>query len=111
MQEEQPTRPGRPSKNSIYTDISSSVLREIKDVELNGSFGTKIDALSRHIIWLRQHDPEAKSIVFTQYRGMIRVLEAAFSHFNIGYSSVDSKGGIEKFKKDPTVCLLALERR
>ncbi|KAL2003459.1 hypothetical protein VTN02DRAFT_3770 [Thermoascus thermophilus] len=97
----------RSLKNSIYTDISSGVLKAIKNIDIDGSFGTKIDTLARHILWLRQHDPGAKSIVFSQYKDFLGVLASAFAHFRIGFSSVDSKKGIEKFKSDPSVeCFL-----
>lgn len=94
----------RATDNSIYSDVSSGLLREIKDIDLSDSFGTKIDTLARHIMWLREHDPGAKAVVFSQYRSFLTVLEIAFSRFKIGYSSVDRKGGIERFKSDPAVC-------
>jgi len=101
--------PERSSKNSsIYTDISTGTLKEIKNIDVNGYFGTKIDTLARHILWLRMHDPGSKSIVFSQYRGFLDVLSVALSHYKIGYSNVDSKGGIEKFKNEPAVCFPAL---
>jgi E3 ubiquitin-protein ligase SHPRH len=93
----------RPSKNSIYSDISSGVLKEIKNIDLDSSFGTKIDTLARHIMWLREHDPGAKSIVFSQYRDFLGVLAEAFWRLKIGYSMVDAKDGVEKFKNDPAV--------
>ena len=99
--------PGHSNQNSIYSDISAGVLQEIKDIDLNGSFGTKIDTLARHILWLRQHDPGAKSIVFSQYKSFLSVLASAFNRFKIEYSSVDSKDGIERFKKEPAIeCFL-----
>lgn len=111
VQEEKPSdraasksKPGRHSKNSIYKDISSGDLSEIKTIDLDGSFGTKIDTLSRHILWLRQHDPGAKSIVFSQFKNFLGVLESAFSRFKIGYTSIDNKDGIERFRSDPAVC-------
>lgn len=95
----------RPSQNGIYSDISTGVLQEIKDIDLPTSFGTKIDTLSRHLMWLREHDPGAKSIVFSQYKDFLGVLANAFSRFKIGYSSVDeAKDGIKRFKEDPAVC-------
>ena len=97
------TEPGQASENLIYTDISSGVLREIKDINLNGSFGTKVDTLARHIMWLHQHDPGAKAVVFSQYKSFLGVLGAAFSRYKIGHSSVDNRGGIERFKCDPSV--------
>ncbi|KAJ5670258.1 uncharacterized protein N7477_005621 [Penicillium maclennaniae] len=93
--------------NAIYSDISSGLLKEIKMIDLNGSFGTKIDTLARHVLWLREHDPGAKSIVFSQYKNFLTVLQRAFQRFGIISSSVDAPGGIEKFKKDPAVeCFL-----
>jgi E3 ubiquitin-protein ligase SHPRH len=91
------------SQNAIYADISSGLLNEIKNVDLDGSYGTKIDTLARHIIWLRAHDPGAKSIVFSQYKSFLMVLKDAFDRFGIESTSVDSRGGIEKFKNNPAV--------
>ncbi|KAJ6155056.1 hypothetical protein N7470_005622 [Penicillium chermesinum] len=95
------------SRNAIYSDISTGLLNEIKTIDLDGSFGTKIDTLARHIIWLREVRPGAKSIVFSQYKNFLAVLQRAFHRFKITSSSVDTMGGIEKFKKDPSVeCFL-----
>lgn len=95
------------NKNSIYSDISAGVLQEIKNIDLNGSFGTKIDTLARHIIWLRQHDPGAKSIVFSQYKSFLSILGSAFSRLKIEHTSIDSKNGIERFKTEPAIeCFL-----
>lgn len=108
-QEEEPSAKfdhERHSQNAIYSDISSGVLNEIKNIDLDDSFGTKIDTLARHIMWLREHDPGAKSIVFSQYKNFLTVLQRAFHRFKIVSSSVDTPGGIERFKKDPAVrCL------
>ncbi|KAJ5760098.1 hypothetical protein N7520_007254 [Penicillium odoratum] len=98
---------GRHSQNAIYSDISSGVLNQIKNIDLDGSFGTKIDTLARHIIWLREHDPGAKSIIFSQYKNFLLVLQGAFLRFKIVSSSIDHPSGIENFKKDPAVeCFL-----
>ncbi|EDP49222.1 SNF2 family helicase/ATPase, putative [Aspergillus fumigatus A1163] len=94
---------GRSSNSFIYTDISSGTLKEIKNIDLEASFGTKIDTLARHILWLREHDPGAKSIIFSQYKTFLEVLGTAFSRFKIGYSSIDNADGIERFKSDPAV--------
>ncbi|EAW11144.1 putative SNF2 family helicase/ATPase [Aspergillus clavatus NRRL 1] len=95
--------PGRSSNNFIYADISSGTLKEIKNIDLDGSFGTKIDTLARHILWLREHDPGAKSIIFSQYKTFLEVLGTAFARFKIGYSSIDYADGIERFKSDPAI--------
>lgn len=57
-----------PRKTAIYSEFNADKLAEIKNVELDGpSFTTKVDTLVRHLLWLRESDPGAKSIVFSQY--------------------------------------------
>ncbi|KAG8421882.1 hypothetical protein J3458_003718 [Metarhizium acridum] len=57
-----------PKKTAIYSEFNADKLAEIKNVELDGpSFTTKVDTLVRHLLWLRESDPGAKSIVFSQY--------------------------------------------
>lgn len=50
--------------STIYSGIRDTILNQIKSIDLDGSFGTKIDTLARHIMWIREHDPGAKSIVY-----------------------------------------------
>lgn len=88
---------------AIFQGVRASILNQIKDIDLEGAFGTKIDFIARHIIWIRQHDPGAKSIIFSQYRDFLDVLHRAFTQFKIGCTSIDKKGGIQSFKHDPGV--------
>jgi len=96
------------TKSAIYSEIRSSDLEAIKSIELNGrSFTTKVDMLARHLIWLREADPGAKSIIYSQFKDFLDVLAHSFEKVRIGYSSIDRPNGIEKFKKDPsTECFL-----
>ena len=80
--------------------MQESILNQIKDIDLDGSFGTKIDSLARHLLWIRQHDAGAKSIVFSQYRDFLDVLGRAFSQFKISYTGIDKKDGIQRFKNE-----------
>ena len=84
------------------------MLNQIKNIDLRGpSFGSKIDFLCRHLLWLREHDPGSKSIIFSQYREFIDVLARAFQEYKITSTRVDAKNGIETFKSDPAVeCFL-----
>lgn len=70
------------------------------------SFGTKIDTLARHMLWVRQNDPGAKSVVFSQYKDFLNVLSRAFTHFQIAFSGFDKPNGVRKFKDDPGVGLV-----
>lgn len=54
-------------QTAIYSAFNVDKLAEIKNVELEGpSYTTKVDTLVRHLLWLRESDPGAKSIVFSQ---------------------------------------------
>lgn len=105
--------PSSKTKNSaIYSEISKTKLAEIKNVELDGpSFTTKIDTLARHLIWLRESDPGAKSIIYSQFKDFLEVLARAFTRFRIGFSSIDKPNGIERFKQDPGVECFLLHAR
>ncbi|KAI4120059.1 MAG: hypothetical protein LQ345_000015 [Seirophora villosa] len=103
------TTPSEEGSPSIYTDISASTLNEIKniDMDVKQSFGTKIDSIARHIIWLRENDPGSKSVVFSQFKEFLTVLGTAFTSYKIGYARIDQKLGVQRFQDDPGIeCLL-----
>ncbi|KAF2266338.1 hypothetical protein CC78DRAFT_566978 [Lojkania enalia] len=104
-----PSQPSTPSSSStsIYSDISDSVMKEIKTIDLDGSYGTKIDMIARHLLWIRHNDPGAKSIVFSQFGDFLEVLREALRKWKIGASSISDKHGISLFREDPAVeCFL-----
>lgn len=72
-------------------------------IDLDGSYGTKIDMIARHLIWIRNNDPGAKSIVFSQFGDFLEVLREALKKWKIGVSGITDKDGIQRFKNDPAV--------
>lgn len=107
-----PSSPQKRIKTAIYSEFNSEKLAEIKNIELDGpSFTTKVDTLVRHLLWLRESDPGAKTIVFSQYRDFLNVLRNAFRRFHIGHASIDDPEGITKFKEDPAVEVFLLHAR
>ncbi|KAF5606885.1 rad8 and Rdh54p [Fusarium subglutinans] len=101
-----------PKKTGIYSEFNSDKLAEIQKIELDGpSFTTKVDTLVKHLMWLRESDPGAKSIVFSQYKGFLGILRNAFSRFRIGYASIDDPDGIKRFKEDASVECFLLHAR
>lgn len=66
-QDQEPKRSPTSKKTGIYTEFGTEKLAEINDIDLEGpSFTTKVDSIVRHILWLRESDPGAKSIIFSQ---------------------------------------------
>lgn len=114
---EQPTSPSKSKKHSakIYTEFNPSKLAEIQNIDLeNGPhYTTKADTLIRHLLWLRQSDPGAKSIVFSQYQDFLYVLAQAFERYRIGYSSFDrgAVSSVASFREDPSIEVFLLHAR
>ncbi|AEO56866.1 hypothetical protein MYCTH_2125853 [Thermothelomyces thermophilus ATCC 42464] len=106
--------PVTPTKkvSTIYTEFNAEKLAEIKNIDLEGpSFTTKVDMLIRHLVWLRESDPGAKSIVFSQYKEFLDVLALAFRRYRIGFTSFDKAHGITNFKEDPGTEVFLLHAR
>ncbi|EJT77544.1 ATP-dependent DNA helicase [Gaeumannomyces tritici R3-111a-1] len=106
-------KPSSPkSKNDIYSSFNAEKLAEIKAVELDGpSYTTKVDAIVRHLLWLRESDPGAKSIIFSQYTDFFKVLSDAFDRYRIGFSSISDRAGIQRFTEDPGIECFLLHAR
>ncbi|OPB39982.1 hypothetical protein A0O28_0000610 [Trichoderma guizhouense] len=105
-------RRGSSKQTMLYSEFDAAELEQMKNIELDGpSFTTKVDTLVRHLMWLRESDPGAKSIVFSQYKDFLNILRNAFSRFRIGYASIDDPDGITRFKEDPAVECFLLHAR
>ncbi|RYP12581.1 hypothetical protein DL767_011239 [Monosporascus sp. MG133] len=104
--------PQKTKSTSIYSQFSDDKLEAIKNIKLDGpSFATKIDTLIKHLLWLREEDPGAKSIVFSQFREFLEVLSRAFDRYRIGFTSFDRKDGISKFKEEPGIECFLMDAR
>jgi E3 ubiquitin-protein ligase SHPRH len=99
------------SNTSIYSDMSDSVMNEIKMIDLDGSYGTKIDMIARHLLWIRANDPGAKSIIFSQFGDFLEVLREALKKWRIGVTSITDKDGIQQFKTNLAVDCFLLDAK
>ncbi|KAI0408187.1 SNF2 family N-terminal domain-containing protein [Xylaria palmicola] len=106
-------RRGRPQGGRVlYSDIQGNKKRAIQDVKIDGpSYSTKIDTLVKHLLWLREEDPGAKSVIFTQFRSFVEMLEHALAESRIGFATFTRMGNksleIQRFKDEPGIeCLL-----
>ncbi|PON48604.1 Cdk-activating kinase assembly factor [Trema orientale] len=76
----------------------SSLINTIEGLEngaasivVQGSYGTKIEAVTRRILWIKSKDPKAKVLVFSSWHDVLDVLEHAFAANAIAY--IRMKGG------------------
>jgi E3 ubiquitin-protein ligase SHPRH len=106
-----PVNPSSPQKSAIYSEVDNNIMDEVKAIDLPASFGTKIDTLGRHLLWIREHDPGAKAVVFSQYRDFLDVLGGAFATFKIGCTRLGRPGAVEKFRHDASIDCLLLDAK
>ncbi|ESQ52797.1 hypothetical protein EUTSA_v10016132mg [Eutrema salsugineum] len=73
-----------------------------ESLAVHGSYGTKIEAVTRRILWIKSSDPQSKVLVFSSWNDVLDVLEHALAANGITF--VRMKGGrksqtaISKFK-------------
>lgn len=60
-------------------------------ISVRGSFGTKMEAVTRRILWIKSVDPEAKILVFSSWKDVLDVLEHSLHANEIKF--VTMKGG------------------
>lgn len=60
-------------------------------ITVQGSYSTKIEAVTRRILWISSTDPRAKILVFSSWNDVLDVLQHAFTANNISF--VRMKGG------------------
>ncbi|KAI9435845.1 SNF2 family N-terminal domain-containing protein [Lactarius indigo] len=95
-----------------YSTISPGLLAEIDTMEVHGSYGTKIDTLVRHLLYLQLADGGAKSIVFSAWEDSLHIVEHALTRNGIPTLRIDSgnhkKDAAAKFRNDPNILVLLL---
>ncbi|TKX25328.1 ATP-dependent helicase-like protein [Elsinoe australis] len=97
----------------IYASMSTSDLTAIKSIDLpsHRSFGTKIDTISRHLLYIRQTSPGTKTVIFSQYRDFLSVLSSAFATFRISHVSISAKDSISRFREDASIEAFLLDAK
>lgn len=81
--------------DSSTARLHSTTLQETNDGEhcilVQGSYGTKIEAVTRRILWIKHNNPKEKVLVFSSWNDVLDVLGHSFASNNISYTRM--KGG------------------
>ncbi|KZS95380.1 hypothetical protein SISNIDRAFT_408473 [Sistotremastrum niveocremeum HHB9708] len=95
-----------------YNTLPLRQLREIDEIETSGSFGSKIQSIVRHLVWLKEREPEAKSIVFSAWADSLAIIQHALKLNGISSLRVEQKrnkqSAATKFKTDPDISVFLL---
>ncbi|PFH60516.1 hypothetical protein XA68_10830 [Ophiocordyceps unilateralis] len=98
--------PGEEEDSAVETKRQTDDLAAIQAMSLGPgpSYPTKLATLLRHLLYLRETDPGAKSVVFSQYHDFLHQLRLALSNFHINHASVSASS-------DPSVEVFLLHAR
>ncbi|KAI0350953.1 hypothetical protein OH77DRAFT_1411940 [Trametes cingulata] len=95
-----------------YNFISPQVMQDIQAMESYGSYGSKIETLVRHLLYLEVTDPGAKSIVFSAWADSLLIIQHALQANGISCLRIDQHTGkqnaAKRFRTDPTISVLLL---
>jgi len=97
-----------------YNVIDSELFDEIQKVESVGNYGGKIQSIVRHLLYLQEKEPGAKSIVFSAWADSLFILEHALTANGITCLRIDQR--VQKgrdhaakiFRTDPGILVLLL---
>lgn len=64
--------------------------------EIKGSLSTKVEAVVKALVKIQTLEPDAKSLVFSSWNGMLDLLADALTFNGINYASLHSQGGFSK---------------
>ncbi|KAK9368135.1 SNF2 family N-terminal domain-containing protein [Lipomyces kononenkoae] len=93
----------------IYSNMNEDVLSRIKSIDLVGSYGSKIDMILRHMIWLREHEPNVQVVLFSQWADFLYLLGIALFRHSIKYATLERN--MEEFKSNPEVMCFLLHAK
>ncbi|KAH9943662.1 SNF2 family N-terminal domain-containing protein [Amylocystis lapponica] len=107
------TGPVPKSRREIeYNVIDAQLLEEIQTMESYGSYGSKIQTLIRHLLYLALTDPGSKSIIFSAWADSLHIIQHALNTNGISCLRIDQHTGREnaakKFRTDPSISVLLL---
>ncbi|KAI5120240.1 hypothetical protein M0805_007544 [Coniferiporia weirii] len=95
-----------------YNVIDKEAFEEIQKVDCLGSYGSKIETLVRHLLYLEDVDPGCKSIVFSAWADSLYILERAMKENGITCLRIDQTKGKQNaaklFKTDNRIRVLLL---
>ncbi|KAJ3094992.1 hypothetical protein HDU97_007359 [Phlyctochytrium planicorne] len=103
------------TKAADTPDFETELVMKLAGIPTNGSFGTKVDAIVRHLLYLRESDPGCKSLVFSQWEQVLHILDAAFQSNRIKFARMEggkkAKDAIQRFREDSSVEVFMLHAK
>ncbi|KAH9856240.1 SNF2 family N-terminal domain-containing protein [Lenzites betulinus] len=95
-----------------YNFVNPQIMQDVQAMESYGSYGSKIETLIRHLLYLEVTDPGAKSIVFSAWADSLLIIQHALQANGISCLRIDQhtgkKNAAKRFRTDPGISVLLL---
>lgn len=95
-----------------YTTIDDEVLQDIISRDSQGQFGSKIQTLIKHLLYLRDREPGSKAICFSAWSDSLSIVAYALQMNNITFLRLDGTKNrlnpVREFQTDPRYQVLLL---
>ena len=93
-----------------------ALLKSLKEVQITGSFGTKMDTIIRHVKHLQKDDPLVKVLVFSQWEKVLEYLETGLEQngikcIKLSYKKARKGEAAVKFRDDPSITAFMLNAK
>ncbi|KAL0952896.1 hypothetical protein HGRIS_007114 [Hohenbuehelia grisea] len=95
-----------------YNMIDPKLFQNVQTMPSHGDFGSKIQTLVQHLLYLQVHDPGAKSICFSAWQDSLHILQTALKMNGISCLRIDQvrsrQNAAKVFRDDPDIHVLLL---
>ncbi|KZV84430.1 hypothetical protein EXIGLDRAFT_776552 [Exidia glandulosa HHB12029] len=95
-----------------FNMIDQQIFSRIQKMEAHGSYGSKIETLMKHLLYIQEQQPGAKSIVFSAWADSLHIIEHALITNGIPCLRVDAgksrENAARKFRTDPHLLVFLL---
>eukprot|EP00736_Rhodelphis_marinus_P000333 Rmarinus@m.29946 len=106
---------GHPDPCEAGAEAAKKLGFDDETVVLSGSYGTKMDAILRRILAIRKKDPNAKTIVFSQWADVLKLLGMAMKENAVPHEVAEGSRGLHgpltRFRLDPAIQVFLLPIR
>ncbi|PIL26140.1 hypothetical protein GSI_11895 [Ganoderma sinense ZZ0214-1] len=96
----------------LYNFVSGQTMQDVQSMEMYGSYGSKIETLVQHLLYIETTDAGAKSIVFSAWADSLLIIEHALRANGVTCLRIDQNtrktNAAKKFRTDPTISVLLL---
>jgi len=95
-----------------YLQVEGSIMSSISATLAVGDYGSKIQTLMKHILFILESDPKAKLIVFSAWLDSLHIISHALTSNGVQHLRIDTSGSrlnpVHHFNNDDSVSVLLL---